>query len=77
MPNLGYFSTASDFSGVWFTMDQDPQYGTSRSRVNFNDMSTGNPKGPIYFAYSDLASPSYNPKEAKKLYEKIKAATTP
>jgi hypothetical protein len=53
---LGYFSTAPDFSGVFFTMDQDPQYGTSRSNVYFNNMSTGKPSGPLYFSYKDLAN---------------------
>lgn len=53
---LGYFSTAPDFSGVFFTMDQDPQYGTSRTYVHFNNMSTGKPTGPIYLSYKDLAN---------------------
>ena len=76
IPKLGYFSTASDFSGVFFTMDQDPQYGTSRSRVNFNDMASGRPKGPIYFSYEDLSQRQFDPKKAKKLYLNIKASQT-
>ena len=75
IPSQAYWATSDDFSGVFLNMDMDPAGNTSKTKLMFNNMSTGKYMGPVYFSFDELSKPMFGgtePAKAGKMFNKIK-----
>jgi hypothetical protein len=72
-----YWATSEDFSGIFLNMDMDPAGNTSKTKLMFNNMSTGKYMGPVYFSFDELSKPMFGgtaPSKAAKGFDKLKEA---
>lgn len=80
MTSKGYWATLPDFSGIYLAMDLDPATNTSRRRLEFKDLSTGKPVGPIRFSFEELSKPMFSgvePSKAKTIFNDIRTESWP